>query len=408
MEDTNNEPIQFSLTDISSSAVPEVNGLKIKKLIQIIPLGVPRIVDKRKLKVTDEDLDFVLEDLKTRKNPVACIYSHGKSAVGEEAAGWFESFTKTSKGLYGLIDWLPETVEKIRSGKFKFLSPSFLPAKDKEGFLRPRVLVEASLTNIAAIDGMEPVEANITLEQELTEMMLSEQALALLGLPATASDAEIDAMIVAKLSPEVEAPKIEIEVSIPVVPCTTSTETTEIKEEKNKPETDTADKIEALSVEPEPVITVPVPVTTEAAATVELSTSTEAKEEQLTPIAVEVPASMESMSIEKLQEVVEFKVSERLHEIKITNLLDKLENEGKIIPATRKSFSSLAHADYEAFSVVSSCLKQVAPVKSVVSGKKLNVPLEGFNTGDFYTKAVQLSVAKNISVQDALESLHSN
>jgi phage I-like protein len=396
------ELFELEAEDISFSAVPEQSGLKIKKFIQILPLGTPKVVDGRKLKVDDEDLEAVLADLNSRTNPIPVIYSHGKGPTGEEAAGWIDTFQKRATGLFGLVDWLPETVEKIRAGKWKFISPSFIPKKDKENFLRPRTLYEVTLTNMPAIDGMMPVEADIKPEQENSRMALSNDAYTLLGLSIEATDAEVEAKIMelfaTKVNETVESPTEPVKESLTIEPV-------EIKEEKESPETDKAEKTEALSVDPEPTKEV-VPdfvVSPEAAATVELST--EAKEEEVIPAVAEVPAPMESMTIEKLTETVEFKVSERLHEIKVNNLLEQLELEGKIIPATRKSFSTLAHADFEAFSVVSNCLRQVAPVKSVVSGKKLNVPLEALSTGDFYTKAAQFSAKHGISVPEAVEYL---
>lgn len=133
----------------------------ILKPTQILPRGVARTVDGRKLRVEDDDFGIILADLATRKNKVAILYEHGRGPNGGKAVGWIDAFRVEEKGMFGLVGWTANAREEIRKDEWRYISPGFFGTIDDDENIRPRVLFEASLTNIANIDGMEEVAASV-------------------------------------------------------------------------------------------------------------------------------------------------------------------------------------------------------------------------------------------------------
>jgi phage I-like protein len=136
--------------------------------MQVLPLGRLTTVDARELEVTVEDLTLVKLDLMTRKNDVPVLFEHGGGPRGGLAAGWIpsNSFTASSRldgspGLYGLPDFTDLARNEIRADGWRYVSPGFFGVWDESDVLHPRVLIEASLTNVPAIDGMRRVAASI-------------------------------------------------------------------------------------------------------------------------------------------------------------------------------------------------------------------------------------------------------
>jgi len=206
------DPIDISET-FGAARDAKTGAVALHKRIQIMPLGTPVMSDGRKFRVTEQDLATVLSNLSTRKNKIAVLYEHGEGPKGEEAAGWIDSFDADSRGLFGYVVWNADAAAAIKADKWKYLSPGFMGALDDDGFIRPRNLLEASLTNVPAIDGMDPVTASASARaasealgihtpgesgstpspatdnnapaeagKEEHEMRLSTEALALLGL----------------------------------------------------------------------------------------------------------------------------------------------------------------------------------------------------------------------------------
>lgn len=132
-----------------------------KKWVQIAPFGLTNAVDGRTLLIEDEDARAVVSELQSRGNDIPVIFEHGEGPDGGEAKGWLKKFELRSTGIWGLVEWFSDVAEKIREGRWKYQSPSFLFVKDKSGNIRPRKLVELTVTNIPAIPGMVPLEASI-------------------------------------------------------------------------------------------------------------------------------------------------------------------------------------------------------------------------------------------------------
>lgn len=147
--------------DISDSVEFETNGDVKPKWIQIMPFGEPTMNDDQKLRVLDEDICTLEADLASKKDArIPVLFRHGKDVVkGGAAGGWFLNFERRADGLYGLVEWTKNTAQEIKDKIWRFMSPGFWGRKDGEGFIRPESIYEVSLTNIPAIHGMRPAEA---------------------------------------------------------------------------------------------------------------------------------------------------------------------------------------------------------------------------------------------------------
>lgn len=102
------------------------------------------------------------------------------------AAGWIKELEVRESGIYGRIEWLAATAAAIRRGRYRYLSPVFLP--DKSG--RVQLLISVALTNTPAID-LQAVAASALID---TGEPMDKIAQAL-GLAADASEAAILAAI---------------------------------------------------------------------------------------------------------------------------------------------------------------------------------------------------------------------
>jgi phage I-like protein len=184
----------------------EASGEAKQKWIQIMPSGEPTMNDQQKLRVLDEDMKTLEAGLAKKKDKrIPILFRHGKDLVkGGAAGGWFVNFERRADGLYGLVEWAKGTAQEIRDGLWRFLSPGFWGRADAEGFIRPESIYEVSLTNIPAIHGMRPAEAEQQIDnasssknedfKEEQQMDLKEIALSL-GLDETADAAQVKTRI---------------------------------------------------------------------------------------------------------------------------------------------------------------------------------------------------------------------
>lgn len=77
-----------------------------------------------------------------------------------EAAGWITALEARSDGLWARIRWTPDGAAAVREGRYRFLSPVFMPA-DLESLggnrVRPLRLEGAGLTNHPNLGGLTPL-----------------------------------------------------------------------------------------------------------------------------------------------------------------------------------------------------------------------------------------------------------
>lgn len=80
---------------------------------------------------------------------------------GSPAQGWVREMEIRDGNLWGLVDWLPQARDQIRSGAYRFLSPAIrFDSTDRvTGRKVGARLTSCGLTNLPFLDGMEPLAA---------------------------------------------------------------------------------------------------------------------------------------------------------------------------------------------------------------------------------------------------------
>lgn len=145
-----------------------------------------------------------------------------KVQLPSEAAGWVKSVETGADGLYGTVEWTPDGENALASGRYRFRSPVFrrrdleIMAGDR---VRPLALSKVGLTNEPNMRAM-PALANAAQEDSIFGPLIENRAsgvdvaeqppekpkqektmdyksklLAVLGLPADASDDQIEEAI---------------------------------------------------------------------------------------------------------------------------------------------------------------------------------------------------------------------
>lgn len=343
--------------DVTDSVEFEATGEVKPKWIQIMPFGEPQMNDQQRLRVTDEDMRALEADLakKTDKR-IPILFRHGKDPVkGGEAGGWFLNFERRTDGLYGLVEWTKNTAQEIKNKVWRFLSPGFWGREDGEGFIRPSSIYEVSLTNIPAIHGMKPAEAEQQIDnpsssknedfKEEQQMDLKEIALSL-GLDEAADASQVKTRIEALVASD--AKRIEMENAA-------------LEAAKPKVYTFTQEQFEA-----------------------EIAKAAEAK--ALAKIEAETKAA------------------------KVTALMELGAKDGKITPENKDAFQKFAEAfpvEFEA--AILPNLKVVTPVGSAIvrdGSAERAVNLESaFDTNEIDTNAARVAKQFDISIADAKAAL---
>lgn len=136
--------------------------------IQLFPAGEFRALDGRPKDATAWFIDAelaaaIIADLDGRDNRLVIDYEHQTLLTAENgqpapAAGWFKQLEwREGDGLYAVdVEWTARAKQMIEAHEYKYISPVFSYDK-KTGAIR-RVL-NAALTNNAALDGMNEVAA---------------------------------------------------------------------------------------------------------------------------------------------------------------------------------------------------------------------------------------------------------
>lgn len=176
---------------------------------------------------TREDLDVLAVKLKELEHEVPVYLQHARVTFEgnpKPSLGWVSDFEADDEGLWGMARWLPTPVyldgipttvaDLIRTEQVKYLSPGFTTRVDELGDEHPQDLIELSLTNEPAIQGMSRAEASVPRTKSPAqasarkEMPMDPKKLrALLGLAETASDEETNTALEVRLAPS-EAPPV--------------------------------------------------------------------------------------------------------------------------------------------------------------------------------------------------------
>lgn len=119
------------------------------------------------------------------------------------AAGWIVELEARDDGLWAKHRWSDEGEAALKGGRYRLFSPvfGFEPRTYARGErVRPAVLLRGALTNDPRFKGMVPLSHRqgdplASTQQSGVTMDYKAKLLALLGLPATASDADIEAAL---------------------------------------------------------------------------------------------------------------------------------------------------------------------------------------------------------------------
>ena len=174
-------------------------------MIQLLPAGEFRARDGRPVEcaawLTNAEIAAkLIAEIAALANPVVIDYEHQTILSAENgqrapAAGWFTAEGmewREGEGLFAKVEWTEAARLHIEAKEYRFISPVILFDK-KTGAVKK--ILNAALTNNAAIDGMEEVSARLTasLTQQETSSMdeLLEQLRWFFNLPTMATAEEI-------------------------------------------------------------------------------------------------------------------------------------------------------------------------------------------------------------------------
>lgn len=175
--------------------------------VQLLPAGEFRARDGRPAEcacwITNADIAAkLIADIADLANPVVIDYEHQTLLSAENgkpapAAGWFTAADmqwRDGKGLFATVEWTDAAKLHIDAKEYRFLSPVIVYDKKTGKVLK---IINAALTNNAAIDGMEEVSARLSavitqkenLAMDLDELL--ENLRWMLNLPTLATQEEV-------------------------------------------------------------------------------------------------------------------------------------------------------------------------------------------------------------------------
>ena len=171
--------------------------------IKILPLGRVHS-QKGDFTVDDESFDLIRKQFKDRKLDLVIDYEHQTlSDVQAPAGGWIKDLYKGEDAIIAKVEWTARAAEYLKNKEYRYLSPVVMV---READKKAVSLHSAALTNTPAIDGMFALANSIDIDnmndvKEDTKMDLKKLA-ALLGLPETATEEDIEKAIKAAKAPD--------------------------------------------------------------------------------------------------------------------------------------------------------------------------------------------------------------
>jgi phage I-like protein len=140
-----------------------------------------------------------------RKTPYVIDYEHQslhaeKNGQPAPAAGWFKTLVyRPGQGLFARVEWTDRARRMVAAREYRFISPLFVFDRQSG---EPQALLNASLSNNPAIDGMDDVAQraaavfDFTYYKETT-VNWKDTLIKLFGLEADADDAVVEAALTA-------------------------------------------------------------------------------------------------------------------------------------------------------------------------------------------------------------------
>lgn len=184
--------------------------------IQLFPFGWFSPQDGRggRWYVGDSNGQQLADEINNLNIELMIDYEHqtlyiAENGGGNPAAGWITRAEYISgKGLYADVRWTPKAAQQIKDGEYRYISPLFLV--DENGLVIK--VLNAALTNRPALHNLDEAVAMSSQfsqffnQKENPEMKIKEMVIALCGLAATATDAEIEAELTALSAAKGDSP----------------------------------------------------------------------------------------------------------------------------------------------------------------------------------------------------------
>ena len=174
------------------------------KMIKVVPVGsFPNHHDGAHV-IEPQQIREMAENIKNGGTDI--LFDFGHDSIwnsSARAAAWSpkEKAEAREDGLYIQYPTFTKSgMEAIENGEFRYFSPAYLmSAKDKQGRIIGAYLHSVGLTNKPYMDVEIDHVANSQIAEE-TDMKISPEALAKLGLDENATEAQINAAILAYLN----------------------------------------------------------------------------------------------------------------------------------------------------------------------------------------------------------------
>lgn len=184
---TKNQQGQFIILSVPEAVTDAAQQVK------LLPMGV---VPSRKGEFLVDALAFkeMYAYYKGRAIDIVVDYEHQTLAdVQAPAGGWIKELHLKADGIYADVEWTDKAKAYIANKEYRYLSPVVFRRKS-DG--RAVVLQSVALTNVPAVDGMEPIINSMKLEGG-TDMDFMKQLAKALGLAEDATEAQVMEAVVA-------------------------------------------------------------------------------------------------------------------------------------------------------------------------------------------------------------------
>ena len=180
--------IMYALEGLNVSEAPDE--------IKILPLGTVHS-QKGDFVVDDESFDLINRHFENRGLDLVIDYEHQTlKDVQAPAGGWIKKLVKTNDAIAAQVEWTAKAKQYLENKEYKYLSPVVICRKS-DG--KAVALHSVALTNTPAIDGMFALVNSIDISSpdgaEGGNSMELKKIVALLGLPADATEADVEKAI---------------------------------------------------------------------------------------------------------------------------------------------------------------------------------------------------------------------
>ena len=126
--------------------------------LRLLPLGHVNLVDGRPpFEVDPESLADMVKAFAARGTDLVIDYEHQSLSGGQApAAGWIKDLEVREDGLWAQVEWTSQAEGYLKQREYRYFSPVL---RLDPATRRPQELMNVALTNIPAIQGINPVVA---------------------------------------------------------------------------------------------------------------------------------------------------------------------------------------------------------------------------------------------------------